>query len=119
MSLEQAVKQCTKPGDVIICFEEHFMPGFFKKTRLAEKLASTITLPVYTLSGTVTEKSDLFSARLLDYGLLVFCLVTLVGFFAFEVWIDQSSIGAIRTILQIMAIFVEVWIVAACSKRFY
>ncbi len=117
MSLEQAVRQCAQPDDVIVCFAQHQIPGFFKKDRLADRLAQTTHLPVYTLKGPVAEITDPISSHLLDFILLFVCLATLVAFFALEVWIDQNVPGASRTILEVLAVCVEVWVVAACVTR--
>jgi hypothetical protein len=116
-SLVQAVEQYKKPGDVIVCFREHSIPGLFKKTQLAESLAAKTNLPVYTLAGKVTDKNGYLSSRLLDILFWVVSLVMLIGFFAFGVWIDQNSTGIFRTIIQVMAIIFEVGILTACAKK--
>ncbi len=117
MSLIRAVEQCVRPDDVMVCFAEHQVPGFFKKNRLADLLAQTTHLPVYTLKGPAAEITDPLSSHLLDFVLLFVCLATLVAFFALEVWIDQNVTGASRAILEVLAVCVEVWVVAACVTR--
>jgi hypothetical protein len=117
MSLAQAAGQYLKPDDVFVCFEEHRVPDFLKKNRLAEILAQKTHRPVYTLKGPVMEKTDPFSARLIDFVLIAICLASLIGFFALEVWIDRNSTGMFHTLLQIMVVFVEVWVIAAFMNR--
>jgi hypothetical protein len=117
MSLAEAVRQTIQPDDLLICFSEHSLPGFFKKTRLADTLAQATQLPVYTLKGSIEKNAQPVNARLVDIFLLIFGLATLIAFFTLEVWIDQNTAGALRTILQILAVFAEVWVVAACATH--
>ncbi len=117
MSLKQAVLKAVQPDDVIVCFEDHQVPGFLRKNRLADLLAQTTHLPVYTLKGPVVEMTDPISSHLLDFLLLFVCLVTLVAFFGLEVWIDQNTAGAIRSALEILAVFAEVWVIGACANK--
>lgn len=117
MSIEQAVRQQIQPDDILVCFEEHRIACFLKKNQLAEILAKKTHLPVYTLKGPVSEMAEPISARLIDFLLLAVCLVSMIGFFALQVWIDRNSAGTIRMILQILVVFAEVWVVAGCANR--
>jgi hypothetical protein len=116
-SLEQAARQCVQPNDVFVCFEEHQIHGFLKKRRLAEILAQKTHCPVYTLKGTVSEMAGPNSARLLDFLLLALCLVSLIPFFALEIWIDRNSTGTLQTIMQILAVIAEVWVINAVARN--
>lgn len=117
MSLYQAALQCSQPDDVFVCFEEHRIPGFLKKNRLAKILAQSTHLPVYTLKGPISEMTDPLSVRLIDFVLLAICVASLVGFFALQVWFDRNTTGMFHTILQIVTVSTEIWFVAACANR--
>jgi hypothetical protein len=117
MSLYQALLQCSQPDDVFVCFEEHRISGFLKKNRLAKILAQNTNLPVYTLRGPISEMTDPLSAHLIDFVLLAICVASLVGFFALQVWFDHNTAGTLHTILQIVTVSAEIWIVAACANR--
>jgi hypothetical protein len=117
MSLAQAAFQNAQPDDIFICFAEHHIPGFLKKNRLADILAKKTHLPVYTLRGSVAEMNDPLSARVIDLLLLFICLATLVGFFAIQVWLDQTTNGGVHTVFLMLSVIVEIWIIGACAKR--
>jgi hypothetical protein len=102
---------------MFVCFGEHQVSHFWKKRRLAEILAQSTQRPVVTLKGAVSEKAQPVSARLMDLLLLGVCLVSLIAFFALEVWIDHNSAGTVHTILQILAMIAEVWVISAVTRN--
>ena len=116
-ALDQTVLQCARPDDVIVCFEEQFVHGFLKRNRLADLLAKTVKLPVYTLRGSVSEMTDPVSKVAMDVVLIIVAVALLIGFFALEIWIDHNSSGTFRTIIEMLVVCIEVWIVAACATR--
>jgi len=117
MSLDQAARKYSQADDVFVCFENHHIHGFLKKKRLADTLAQKTHLPVYTLKGSISEMTYPILARLFDFVSLAICLAVLIGFFFLEVWIDNNTVGTFRTILEILAVFIEAWIIAACATR--
>jgi hypothetical protein len=117
ISLEQAIRRYSQPGDVLVCFEEQRISRFLTTKRLADLLAQKNNLPIYTLKGGISEETVTVSARLVDFALLALCIVSLVTFFIFGVWIDRNSVGTSHAILQILAICIEAWVIAACANR--
>ena len=117
ISLEQAVRQYAQPDDVIVCYEKHFVPSFLQKKRLTDILAKTTKLPVYTLRGSVSEMTDPVNEVVMDIVLLLVAIAMLFGFFVLEIWIDHNSTGVFRTIIEMIVVCVEVWIIAACANR--
>jgi hypothetical protein len=117
MSLLQAAAQCARPDDVFVCFEEHRLPGLLKKNYLAGPLAQQTGRPVYTLKGPVSEMTDPASALVSDFILLALSLLTLIAFFVLQVWLDQHAAGAVRTITQVLSVFAEIFIIAACANK--
>jgi hypothetical protein len=116
-SLVQAARQCAQPDDIFVCFEEHQVRGFLKKRPLAEMLAQSAQRPVYALEGTMPEMVDPMNARLIDFLILAFCFVSLIPFFALEVWIDRVSNGALQSILQMLGVLAEVWIIGTITGK--
>lgn len=117
--LVKAACQVAQPEDVLVCFEEHQVSGFLKKRWLAEVLAQTAQRPIYTLKGSVSEIVNPISARLVDFLLLAACLISLVVFFMLEVWIARSSTGSLQTVLQILAVCVEAWVIGKIASKTY
>jgi hypothetical protein len=117
ISLEQAAHQSAQPGDVFVCFEEQRVSKFLTTKRLAELLAQQNNLPVYTLKGNISETTVPVSAHLIDFTLLALCIASLIAFFILGIWIDCNSTGAAHTILQIMAVCLEAWVIAACANK--
>jgi hypothetical protein len=117
VSIEQAACQSAQPGDVLICFAEQRTSGFLAPKRLAEVLAQKTNLPIYTLKGNIPAPTVPFAARLIDFALLALCIASLIAFFLLGVWIDRNSVGTAHTILQILALCVEAWVIAACANK--
>jgi hypothetical protein len=117
LSIAKAVCQAAQPEDVLVCFEEQFVPGVIRKHRLADLLAQKNRIPVYTLHGPVEEPAASFSVRLKDFILLAVCLASLVAFFALQVWIDHNAVGTFRIVMQILAVLGEVWIISLCTNK--
>lgn len=117
LSIAKAVCQAAQPEDVLVCFEEQFVPGIIQKRRLADLLAQQNHIPVYTLHGPVEEPAISFSVRFKDFVLLAVCLASMVAFFAFQVWISQNMVGAFRVMMQILAVLGEVWVINLCSNQ--
>ena len=116
-ALDQTVRRVSQPDDVIVCFEEHTIPGFLKRNRLADVLAQAAKVPVYTLRGAVSEMTDPISDRVLDVTLFLIAVAMLIGFFALEIWVDHNTTGTFRTVVEVLVVFLEIWIVAACVNR--
>jgi hypothetical protein len=115
--LEQAVAQLSRPGDLLVCFEEHRLPGLARKPSLAHVLAQQTHLPVYTLKGTVRADPLTAQRRWMDPVLLLLCLAALVVFFFIQVWFDQHTAGALRTCILIMASAMELWTIGRFAMR--
>jgi hypothetical protein len=116
-SLVQAACQCAQPDDIFVCFEGHWVSNFLEKRRLAEIIAQIIPQPVYTLDETVPEMVNPLTVRLMNFLNLAICIISLVAFFALEVWIDQNSNGTLQSILQILAVFAEVWFIGVITRK--
>jgi len=116
-SVDQAIRQSTRADDVIVCFEEHRVSSFLKKNRLADILAQKTVLPIYTLKDAVHETAHPLSTHLTEIALMAFCLVVLIGFFVLEAWIDQNTTGTFQTVLELLAVFSEVWIIITFLSR--
>jgi hypothetical protein len=117
-SIVRAVAQLIQPGDVIICFEDHFIPGFWSKERLADRLATRTNFPVYTLKGKLPQKNDQSLMTWREILIMVVSLAALIGFLALDVWIDRNSTGTFRTVVEIASVIFEVWIFTAAAKKF-
>jgi hypothetical protein len=116
-TVEQAARTCARPDDLFVCFAEHQVRGFLKKRPLAEVLHRATFRPVYTLKGAVSENEEPISARLIDILFLVLCLVSLIAFFAVQVWIDRNFAGTPKGLFHMLAVFIEVWLIGALANR--
>ncbi len=116
-SFKEAARTYARPDDLFVCFAEHQEPGFLKKRPLAEVLNQATHLPVYTLKGAVSENVEPISARMIDILFLALCLVSLIAFFAVQVWIDRNFAGTLKGLFQMLAVFVEVWLIGGLMNR--
>jgi hypothetical protein len=116
-SLVESATRIAQPDDIFVCFTEHKVSGFFIRKSLIKDLARNTTLPIYALKGSISDMTEPISDRMIDIFLLVLSLVSIVGFFALQVWFDRNTSGSFHMILQILSTFVEIWFVAVCSSR--
>ncbi len=117
LSFQEAARMYARPDDLFVCFADHQVRGFLNKRPLAEVLNRATLRPVYTLKGAVSENVEPLSARLIDIFFLALCLVSLIAFFAVQVWIDRNFAGTPKGLFQMLAVFVEVWLIGALVNR--
>ena len=107
------VKRNYQPGDMIVCFAEQ-RAGLLHKP-LSQILQSDLKIPVYILSGLYQPKPKLkLLAQVMAWlGLLGI----LTGFFVLQVNIVQVSKGSLQSILLILSIIPEYWLIWALNIR--
>ena len=108
------VKRNYQPGDMVVCFAEQ-RAGLLHKP-LSQILQSDLKMPVYILSGLYQPKPKLkLLAQVMAWlGLLGI----LTGFFVLQVNIVQVSKGSLQSILLILSIIPEYWLIWALNTRF-
>ena len=110
----EVVRRNYQSGDTVVCFAEQ-RAGFLHKP-LSQILQSDLKIPVYILSGLYLpkRKSDLLSqvmAWLWSIGIIV-------AFFVLQVNIIQVSKGGLQTILLILSIIPEFWLILFWNSQF-
>ena len=101
------VKRIYEPGDMIVCFAEQ-RAGVLQKP-LSQILQSDLKIPVYVLSGLYQPKPrwSLLSQITAWMGFLGI----LAGFFVLQINIIQSSKGGLESILLILSLIPEYWLI--------
>ena len=108
------VKRNYQPGDMVVCFAEQ-RAGLLHKP-LSQILQSDLKIPVYILSGLYQPKPKL---KLLSQVMAwLGFLGLLTGFFALQVNIIQASKGSLQSILLILSIIPEYWLIWALNTWF-
>jgi len=108
------VKRNYQTGDMIVCFAEQRV-GLRHKP-LSQILQSNLKIPVYILSGLYMPKtkSKLLSQVIAWLGFLGI----LIGFFVLQINIVQISGGGLQSILLILSIIPEFWLIWALNIWF-
>lgn len=108
------VKRHYQTGDLIVCFAEQ-RAGLLHKP-LSQILQSNLKIPVYILSGLYLPKpkSNLLSQVIAWSGFLGI----LIGFFVLQINIGQVSKGGLQSILLILSIIPEFWLIWAWNSQF-
>ena len=108
------VKRNYQTGDMIVCFAEQRV-GLRHKP-LSQILQSNLKIPVYILSGLYMPKpkSKLLSQVIAWLGFLGI----LIGFFVLQIDIVQISKGELQSILLILSIIPEFWLIWALNIWF-
>jgi hypothetical protein len=118
-SLARAARQYAQPDTVFVCFRQHQVSSFFNKRNLAELLAKKTRRPVYTLEGSAEEMVNPISPILTDVVYLLLSMLSLVAFFALEIWVGQNSTGALQTIIQILVVAGEVGLIGSFANKLF
>jgi len=90
-----------------------------RRKRLMSVLAQKTNLPIYALKGQVNEMTNPVSILMIDFLILLFSIVILIGFFIIQVWLEHNTTGSLHTILLILTICTEIWVVATCVGKSY
>jgi hypothetical protein len=117
--LERAAGRYAHPDDIFVCFEAHQVKRFAKNYPLSEILARETHLPVCTLNGIIHEVTPLGNNRLASLKFLALCLLSMILFFAIEVWINQNAAGSFRKVLELLVVGAEVLIISNFASWSY
>ena len=103
----EIVKRNYQKGDLIVCFAEQ-RAGFLHKP-LSQILQSNLKAPVYILSslGSEKQKSNLISQVIALLG----SIGIIISFFLLQSTIVQGSKDWLRSILLILSIIPEFWLI--------
>jgi hypothetical protein len=108
------VKHHYQASDIIVCFAEQ-RAGLLQKP-LSEILASNLIIPVYVVSGVHIPKPK--SNRLADVTTWLGSIGIIASFGLLQVKIMQVSVGWFQTILLILAVISEIWLIWVWDSRF-
>ena len=107
------VKPNYQTADMIVCFAEH-RAGLLQKP-LSEILESNLIIPMYVVSGVYIPKSK--SNWLTQVTTWLGSIGIISGFGIFQVKMTQVSEGWLQTILLIIVVIFEIWLIWAWDSR--
>lgn len=110
----EVVKRNYLTGDLIVCFAEQHAGVLHKP--VSQILQSNLKIPVYILSGSYTPKPTL--SLLSQVMIWLGAIGLLVGFFILQVNITQLSKGGMQSILLILSIIPEFWLILFWNSYF-
>jgi hypothetical protein len=108
------VKRNYQTGDIIVCFAEQ-QAGFLQKP-LSQILESNLTIPVYVVSGVHIPKPK--SNWLAGVTAWLGSIGVIAGFGLLQIKIMQVSEGWFQTLLLILVVIVEIWLVWVWDSQF-
>jgi hypothetical protein len=110
----EVVKRNHVTGDLVVCFAEQ--PAAIIQKPVSQILQSDLQIPIYILSGLYTPKPKLrlFSQVMFWLG----AIGLLVGFLILQVAITQLSKGGMQSILLILSIIPEFWLILFWNSYF-
>jgi len=110
-----AVKSRFQAGDVVVCLAEQ-RAGLLQRP-LSQILQSDLKVPLYVLSG-LYPPSDTRSNWPAQAVAWLGSLVIIIGFFVVQARIDLRAQDWTQTILMLLSIAVEVWLVWVWNSLF-
>ena len=114
MNWVDVVKHNYQAGDMIVCFAEQ-RAGLLQKP-LSQILESNLSIPVYVVSGVYIPKPK--SNRLADATAWLGSIGIIAGFGLLQVKISQVSEGWFQTILLILVVISEIWLIWVWDNQF-
>lgn len=111
----KVVKSNRRDGDLIVCFADH-RTGL-KQKPLGQILESKLNAAVYILSGFDSpdrQGAGWFSTLLLWSGFAI----TIIGFFFLEANLDRALRGWVHTVVLVLTVLVEFWLVWVWNSLF-
>ena len=114
MNWVDVVKHNYQAGDTIVCFAEQ-RAGLLQKP-LSQILESNLVIPVYVVSGVYIPKPK--SNRLAEVTAWLGSIGMIAGFGLLQVKIIQVSEGWFQTLLLILAVIFETWLIWVWDSRF-
>jgi hypothetical protein len=108
------VKRNYQAGDMIVCFAEQ-RAGLLQKP-LSQILESNLIIPVYVVSGVYIPKPQ--SNRLAEVAAWLGSIGMIAGFSLLQVKIMQVSEGWFQTLLLILVVIFETWLIWIWDSRF-
>ena len=109
-----AVRHNYRAGDTIVCLEDQ--PIGIRRRPLSQILESNFEAPIYILSNPHPQqlRSSLLSQLMAWSGLLAL----IAGFFILQVRIIQVAKGGFQTVLLILLLLQEIWLIQYWNSRF-
>jgi len=108
------VKRNYQTGDLIVCFAEQ-RAGLLHKP-LSQVLQSNLKIPIYILSGLYLPKPK---SKLLSQVIAWSCFLgILIGFFLLQINIVHVSKGGLQSVLLILSILPEFWLIRVLNSWF-
>jgi hypothetical protein len=108
------VKRNYQADDMIVCFAEQ-RAGLLQKP-LSQILESNLIIPVYVVSGVYIPKPK--SNRLAEVTVWLGSIGIIAGFGLLQVKIMQVSEGWFQTLLLILVVISEIWLISIWDNRF-
>jgi hypothetical protein len=108
------VRRNYKTDDMIVCFAEQ-RAGLLQKP-LSQILESNLSIPVYVVSGVYIPKPQ--SNRLADVTAWLGSIGIIAGFGLLQVKMMQVSEGWFQTLLLILVVISEIWLIWVWDSRF-
>ena len=109
-----AVKNIYEAGDVIVCFAEQ-RTGLLQRP-LSQILKSTINAPLYILSSPTPPTYK--TSKLSQVSSWLVFLVIIIGFGILQTKIIQLPGSSFQSILLILSILPEFWLILLCNSLF-
>ncbi len=111
----EAVRSLYHTGDLIVCLTD--LSTGIRRKPLSQILESNFKAPVYVFSKGPTEQDE---PSLLSRAMAWSGMVIIVGlFFLLQVRIVQVATGGLQTLLLILVLIPEIWLVKAVNSLFF
>jgi len=112
----KAVQANWQPGDLIVCFADQHT-GLMHKP-LGQILESKLNTTVYILTGPGVSEHPHRAARHSALFLWLGLVATIASFFLLQVRIDQDLYGSAKTIVLLLTVLIEFWLIGTLNNLF-
>jgi hypothetical protein len=110
-----AVRSRVQTGEMVVCFAEHRI-GRMNRS-LSQILQANLNVPLYILSGPNFQEASRSDRWSLIFAWAGFIAI-IVGFFLVQIRLHQLTSGSIRTLLVLVSVGLEFWMISVWNGLF-
>lgn len=116
-SWRQALEKTLQPGDLLVCLASHHVSDhLIRRRKLGEQMVESVGVPVYLIGGIKIGMAPETRQAIKEALAWIASLCLIAAFFAVQASIDRATDGLLTTILIIMAILAEMYLLLKINE---
>jgi hypothetical protein len=115
----RSLRRMLRPGDLLVCLNEHQVPyRIFGQRVLGEYLSTSLDVPVYLMNDLDVDASSFWLSRLKGAFSWFASFAIILVFALIQIWIDQTTADPTSTILLCLSVIIEFLLILKTNEWF-